>query len=86
MTTSTPIDKINYKSMNTKILVFILLSANLKVQSQASIGGSVIYTRTTTYDFQSTGNAEWDAYVKTLPGEGKFQKQLLFSSEISLYN
>lgn len=72
--------------MNTKILVFILLSASLKVQSQTSLGGSVIYTRTTTYDFQSTGNAEWDAYAKTLPGEGKFQKQLLFTSESSLYN
>ncbi|MEA3461196.1 MAG: GLPGLI family protein [Bacteroidota bacterium] len=72
--------------MNTKILIFILLSASLKVRSQASLGGSVVYTRTTTYDFQSTGNAEWDAYAKTLPGEGKFQKQLLFTSESSLYN
>jgi len=72
--------------MNTKILVFVLLSASLEVHSQASLGGSVVYTRTTTYDFQSTGNAEWDAYAKTLPGQGKFQKQLLFSSESSLYN
>jgi len=72
--------------MNTKILIFILLFASLKVRSQDSLGGSVIYTRTTTYEFQSTGNAEWDAYVKTLPGEGKFLKQLLFSSESSLYN
>jgi len=72
--------------MNTKILVFVLLSASLEVHSQASLGGSVVYTRTTTYDFQSTGNAEWDAYAKTLPSEGKFQKQLLFTSENSLYN
>jgi GLPGLI family protein len=72
--------------MNTKILIFILLSASLNVKPQASIGGSVVYTRTTTYDFQSTGNAEWDAYAKTLPSEGKFQKQLIFTSHRSLYN
>lgn len=71
--------------MNTKILIFILLSASLKVRSQDSPGGSVIYTRTTTYEFQSTGNAEWDAYAKTLPSEGKFEKQLIFTSESSLY-
>lgn len=72
--------------MNTRILIFILLIASLKVRSQDPLGGSVVYTRTTTYDFQSTGNAEWDAYAKTLPGEGKFQKQLIFNSESSLYN
>jgi len=72
--------------MKTKILIFILLTASLKVLSQASLGGSVVYTRTTTYNFQSTGNDEWDAYAKTLPGEGKFEKQLIFTSESSLYN
>jgi len=71
--------------MKTKILIFILLSASLGVLSQTTPGGSVIYTRTTTYNFQSTGNAEWDAYAKTLPGEGKFEKQLIFTSESSLY-
>ena len=72
--------------MKTKILIIILLTASLKVLSQVSLGGSVIYTRTTTYNFQSTGNDEWDAYAKTLPSEGKFDKQLIFTSEISLYN
>ena len=64
----------------------MLLAASLKVLSQSSLGGSVVYTRTTSYNFQFTGNAEWDAYAKTLPSEGKFQKQLVFTSESSLYN
>lgn len=72
--------------MKTRILIVILLSASLKVLSQASLGGSVIYTRTTTYNYQSTGNDEWDAYARTLPDEGKFEKQLIFTSENSLYN
>jgi len=71
--------------MKTCILIIILLTAGLKVMSQASLGGSVVYTRTTTYNFQSTGNDEWDAYAKTLPGEGKFEKQLIFTSESSIY-
>ena len=49
--------------MKSIILIVILLSASLKVLSQASLGGSVVYTRTTTYNFQSTGNDEWDAYT-----------------------
>jgi len=71
--------------MRTGVLFLILLTASLKVHSQDSLGGSVIYTRTTTYNFQSTGNAEWDAYAQTLPGEGKFEKQLIFTTENSLY-
>lgn len=71
--------------MKVRSLVFLLLIASLKVLSQDSPGGSVIYTRTTTYNFQPTGNPEWDAYAKTLPGEGKFEKQLFFTSESSLY-
>ena len=72
--------------MKIKILIIILLTASLEVLSQTSLGGSVVYTRTTTYNFQSTGNDEWDAYAKTLPSKGKFEKQLMFTSESSLYN
>ena len=71
--------------MKINILIFILLTASLKVLSQPPLGGSVVYTRTTTYNFQSTGNDEWDAYARTLPGEGKFEKHLMFTSERSLY-
>jgi len=72
--------------MNIIILISVLLTASLKVMAQSPPGGKVIYTRTTTYEFASTGNAEWDAYAKTLPAEGKFQKQLLFNAESSLYD
>jgi len=72
--------------MKTNFLIVILLAASLKVLAQSPPGGKVIYTRTTTYQFTSTGNAEWDAYAKTLPAEGKFQKQLLFTAESSLYD
>ena len=63
----------------------ILLAGCLTMASQAPLGGTVVYTRTLIYDFQATGNPEWDAYAKTLPGEGKFEKQLLFTPEASLY-
>jgi GLPGLI family protein len=70
-----------------KILLAIpILIAGLKAHPQPSLGGSVIYTRTTNYNFQSTGNDEWDAYAKTLPKEGVFEKNLIFTSESSLYN
>jgi GLPGLI family protein len=72
--------------MKTKILIVIFLAASLNLLAQSHPGGRVIYTRTTTYQFASTGNAEWDAYAKTLPGEGKFEKQLLFTAESSLYD
>ena len=68
-----------------RFLIFILLGGSLEILSQASLGGSVVYTRTTTYNFESTGNPEWDAYAKTLPSEGRFEKQLIFTSENSLY-
>jgi GLPGLI family protein len=68
------------------ILTFLLpLAVSFHLSAQATLGGTVIYTRTITYDFQETGNPEWDAYAKTLPGEGKFEKQLLFTTEASLY-
>lgn len=73
------------KAVAFRILILLLLTSALQVSAQSFPGGSVIYTRTTTYNFQSTGNAEWDAYAKTLPGEAKFEKQLIFNSEHSLY-
>jgi GLPGLI family protein len=45
----------------------------------------VVYERTTTYSFEPTGIDEWDAYSKTLPTEGKFEKVLYFTAEASLY-
>ena len=54
--------------------------------AQEPIEGTVVYTRTTTYNFEPTGNDEWDAYAKTLPTEGKFEKVLYFTSEASLYD
>jgi GLPGLI family protein len=71
--------------MITRILIAILLAASLQILAQSPTGGRVIYTRTTTYQFASTGNPEWDAYAKTLPSESKFEKQLLFTNESSLY-
>ena len=72
--------------MKTKFLIVISLAACLQIPAQSPPGGRVIYTRTTTYNFAATGNAEWDAYALTLPGKGKFEKQLLFSPESSLYD
>jgi len=46
----------------------------------------VVYTRITTYNFELTGIDEWDAYAKTLPKEGKFEKVLYFTAEASLYD
>ena len=70
-----------------KILLTIpLLAGTLLVIAQAPIGGTLVYTRTTTYNFEPTGNDEWDAYAKTLPTEGKFEKVLYFTSEGSLYD
>ena len=72
--------------MKRGILIVISLAASLQILAQSAPGGRVIYTRTTTYHFTSTGNAEWDAFAKTLPDEGKFEKQLLFTPEHSLYD
>ncbi len=46
----------------------------------------MVYERTTTYSFEPTGIDEWDAYSKTLPTEGKFEKVLYFTAEASLYD
>ncbi len=64
----------------------LLVSGIVSAAAQEVLGGTIIYTRTTTYNFNATGNAEWDAYAKTLPSEGKFEKHLLFTPEASLYN
>ena len=72
--------------MRSRILIVISLAASLQILAQSSTGGKVIYTRTTTYHYALTGNAEWDAYAKSLPSEGKFEKQLLFTKNSSLYD
>ena len=55
-------------------LAILLLAGTLNATAQTPIGGSVVYTRTNTYNFEPTGNDEWEAYAKTLPKEGKFEK------------
>ena len=72
--------------MKTKFLIVISLVLSLQIPAQSPTGGRVTYTRTTTYHFANTGNAEWDAYAKSLPREGKFEKQLLFTTDRSLYD
>jgi GLPGLI family protein len=71
--------------MKTKILIGILLAASLQILAQSAPRGRVIYTRTTTYNFETTGNIEWDAFAKTLPREGKFEKHLYFDPAKSNY-
>ena len=56
------------------------------MNAQAPTGGTVVYERITTYTFDPTGNDEWDAYAKTLPTEGKFEKVLYFTEKASFYD
>ena len=72
--------------MKQTLLAILLLAGTLHVIAQAPLGGTVVYTRTTTYNFESTGIDEWDAYALTLPTEGKFEKVLFFTAEASLYD
>lgn len=72
--------------MKQYVLVILLLTGTLNIAAQASLGGTVTYTRTTTYTFDPTGNDEWDAYARSLPTEGKFEKRLYFTSDLSLYD
>ncbi len=72
--------------MKQTLLAILLLAGTLHATAQAPLGGTVVYTRTTTYTFDPTGNAEWDAYARTLPTEGKFEKVLYFTTEASLYD
>jgi GLPGLI family protein len=74
------------KAMKANTWIIILLTWTINTIAQSPQGGKVIYTRTITYQFTSTGNPEWDAYAKSLPGEGKFMKQLHFTTEHSLYD
>lgn len=68
-------------------LVFVLLlTGTIHTIAQVPIGGTVVYTRNITYNFEPTGIDEWDAYAKTLPTEGKFEKVLYFTSEASFYD
>jgi len=72
--------------MRHTLLTVLLLAGLLNAAGQAPLGGTVVYTRTTTYIINPTGNDEWDAYAKTLPTEGKFEKTLYFTSDASLYD
>ncbi len=72
--------------MKQIFLTILLLAGTLNIAAQASLSGTVKYTRTTTYTFDPTGNDEWDAYARSLPTEGKFEKTLYFTSDASLYD
>ena len=72
--------------MKHTLLAILLLAGTLNAAAQTPIGGTVVYTRTLSYDFEETGNAEWDAYAKSLPTEGKFEKVLFFTTQASLYD
>lgn len=72
--------------MKLTLLTILLLAGILNATAQAPIGGTVVYIRTTTYNFETTGIDEWDAYAKTLPTEGKFEKVLFFTAKASLYD
>ena len=67
-------------------LAILLLAGTLNAAAQLPLGGTVVYTRTTTYTINPTGNDEWDAYARTLPTEGKFEKTLFFTNDASLYD
>jgi GLPGLI family protein len=72
--------------MKQTFIAILLLAGTLHVIAQAPLGGTIVYTRTTTYNFEPTGNNEWDAYALTLPTEGKLEKVLYFTAEASLYD
>jgi len=72
--------------MKHTLLGILLLAGTLHVIAQEPLSGTIVYTRTTTYTFDPTGNAEWDAYVRTLPKVGKFEKVLYFTAEASFYD
>lgn len=72
--------------MKQYVLAILLLTGTLNIVAQASLGGTVTYTRTSTYTFDPTGNDEWDAYARSLPTEGKFEKRLYFTNDVSLYD
>ena len=73
--------------MKRSILTVPVQLGAVYINAQAHTGGgTVVYERTTTYSFEPTGIDEWDAYSKTLPTEGKFEKVLYFTAEASLYD
>ena len=72
--------------MRATLIVMLLLAGIIKTTAQNPPGGTIIYTRTTTYTFEATGNDEWDIYAKSLPREGKFEKVLYFTASESLYD
>ncbi len=72
--------------MKQSLLAILLLAGTINTTAQAPFGGTVVYTRTTTYTFNLTGNDEWDAYARTLPTEGKFEKVLYFTADASFYD
>lgn len=71
--------------MKDLLSVLLLVSGIASAAAQEAPGGTIIYTRTTTYTFDPTGNPEWDAYARSLPTEGKFENVLYFTSAASLY-
>lgn len=70
--------------MMTVAMIALLALPGLTAQDH--LAGTIVYQRTTTYTFDPTGNDDWDAYAKTLPTEGKFEKVLYFTAEASLYD
>jgi len=72
--------------MKYLLSAILLLSVIESAAAQEALGGTIIYTRTCSYNFDPTGNPEWDAYAGTLPREGKFEKVLFFTSKASLYD
>ena len=62
--------------MRYLLSVLLLVSGIVSTTAQEALGGTIIYTRTTTYTFDPTGNPEWDVYARSLPTEGKFEKAL----------
>ena len=76
----------NTDKMRHTLLTILFLAGTLFAAAQAPLAGTVVYSRTTTYTIETTGNDEWDAYAKGLPTEGKFEKTLFFTSDASLYD
>jgi len=72
--------------MKQTLLAILLMAVTINSTAQVPFGGTVVYTRTTTYSINPTGNPEWDAYARTLPTEGRFEKTLYFTSDASLYD
>jgi len=78
--------EVTIKILRNTLFTVLLLAGGALLSAQDQLAGTIIYQRTTTYTFAPTGNDEWDAYTKTLPTEGKFEKVLYFTSDLSFYD